>query len=275
MLFKINPIPLKTKVLYRFSYFLLAILLVSFSDPYTIKRISDLNFRYEFYTTEKKVNPRTNKIYFWFKGGLIHNSQAGISGELLHDKFIKMYHSNQLAEQGEFKNGLKVGLWKTWHPNGVIQTTQHWNNGLKSGKYFRYDENGMVAEKGSYYGGIMTGKWIDYEKKDTLTYKRGAVFIKKTKLSKVEKFKLKQESNNADRAKKTLQESEELKNASTLATYKTTAKENEKTWKENKKAAKESEKARKAAKGDSKIKVFFKKIFGKKQPKQKTNGKSS
>lgn len=266
---------MKTKVLYRFSYLLLAILLVSFSDPYAIKRISDLNFRYEFYTTEKKVNPKTNKIYFWFKGGLIHNSQAGISGELLHDKFIKMFHSNQLAEQGEFKNGLKVGLWRTWHPNGIIQTTQQWNYGLKSGKYFRYDENGMIAEKGNYNGGIMTGKWIDYEKKDTLTYKRGVVFIKTTKLSKVEKFKLKQENNKADRAKKTLQESEELKNTFTLATYKTIAKENEKTWKENKKAAKETEKAKKAAKGDSKIKIFFKKLFDKKQSKQKNNGKSS
>ncbi len=273
--FKINSTPLKTKVLYRFLYLLLAVLLVSFSDPYTIKRISDPNFRYEFYTTDKKVNPKKNKIYFWFKGGLIHNSQAGIVGELLHDKFVKMYHSNQLAEQGQFKNGLKVGFWKTWYPNGVIQTTQYWKNGLKSGKYFRYSENGIITARGNYNGGIMNGKWIDYEKKDTLTYKRGAVFIKKTKLSRVEKFKLKQESNKADRAKKTLQESEELKNASILATYKATAKENEKTWKESKKAVKETEKAKRAAKGDSKIKIFFKKLFGKKQPKQKNHGKSS
>lgn len=265
---------MKTKVISRFLYLLLAVLLVSFSDPYTIKRISDLNFRYEFYTTEKKVEPKTNKIYYWFKGGIIHNTQAGIIGELLHDKFVKMYHSNQLAEQGEFKNGLKVGFWKTWHPNGTIQTTQYWKNGLKSGKYFRYDKNGTIAERGNFNRGLMSGKWIDYEKKDTLTYRRGIVFIETMKLSKVEKFKLKQENNKSYRDKKVQQESEELKNTSILATYKATAKENEKAWKENKKIAKEKEKAKKVAKGDSKIKVFFIKLFEKKQPKPKTNGKS-
>jgi hypothetical protein len=266
---------LKTKVLSHFLYLILAFLLVSFSDPYTIKRISDLNFRYEFYTTEKKVNPKTNKIYYWFKGGLIHNTQAGITGELLHDKYIKMYPNNQLAEQGEFKNGLKIGLWKTWHPNGSIQTTQHWSNGLKSGNYYRYDENGLITEKGSYSNDIMTGKWIDYKKKDTLIYKRGVVFVKKSKLSKLEKFKFEQENTKAERAKKAIQESQELKDATTLANLKAAAKENRKTLKENKRIAKQIKKSENVTKENSKIKTFFKNLFSKKQSKQKKNAKSA
>lgn len=170
---KIKDISLKAKMLYPFLYLLLAALLLSFSDPYTIKRISDLNFRYEFYTTDKLVKLQANKTYFWFKGGAIHNTQGGIAGTVLNDKFVKMYHSNQLAEQGKFENGLKVGLWTSWHPNGTIQTTQNWKKGLRNGIYYRYDLQGGLAEEGRYKKDKKQGKWIDYEKKDTIVYKRG------------------------------------------------------------------------------------------------------
>jgi hypothetical protein len=284
---------LKTKVFSRFLYLLLAMLLLSFSDPYTIKRISDLNFRYEFYTTDKIVKPKEGKMYYWFKGGLIHNVQGGMGGLLLDGKYIKMYHSNQLAEQGEFKNGLKVGLWKTWHPNGKIQTIQYWGNGLRSGNYYCYDENGVMTVKGKFNHDIQKGKWIDYTKQDTLVYRKGIVVVKKPKVSKVEKFKLNQEAIIADRKKKTEEDLEKLQNENTLVSYKVKAKEDEKTYKENKKilnqklaedkkilkekrkAAKKAEEEQKAAKGGSKVKVFFKKVWNKIKPKQKKNAKSS
>lgn len=281
-----------TKNAPRFLYILLALLLVSFSDSYSIKKISDQNFRYEFYTTGNKVSPKKSKIYYWFKGGVIHSSQAGITGELLDDKFIKMYHSNQLAEQGEFKNGLKVGLWKTWHPNGKIQTIQYWSNGLKSGDYYCYDENGVMTVKGKFNHDIQIGKWIDYTKQDTLVYRKGIVVVKKTKVSKVEKFKLNQEVIIANRKKKTEEVTERLQNANTLASYKAKAKEDEKLYKENKKALnqkldadkkalrekkkadREAEKKLKKTREDSKLKSFFKKVWGKIKPKQKQNVKS-
>ena len=166
---------------------------MSFSDPYTIKRISDANFRYEFYTTNKIIKPKENKMYYWFKGGLIHNAQAGMAGELLQDKFLKMYHNNQLAEQGKFKKGLKVGLWQTWFANGTVETIQKWKNGLQSGEFFRYNESGLIIEKGKFIKGKKHGAWINFIKKDTLVYKGGAVFIKKVKLSKEEKIRIKEE----------------------------------------------------------------------------------
>lgn len=185
---------MKTKILLFLLLISVTFLLMSFSDPYTIKRISDANFRYEFYTTEKKIKTNSNKIYYWFKGGLIHNSQSGMTGELLQDKFVKMYHSNQLAEQGTFQKGLKIGLWKTWFTNGNLQTTQKWRNGVQYGKFFRYDESGFVIENGNFKNGKKHGTWIDYIKKDTVTYKKGAVFIKKVKISKVEETVKKEKS---------------------------------------------------------------------------------
>lgn len=280
---KTNTIFLKSKALFPLSSLLFAMLLLSFSDPYTLKRTSDPNFRYEFYTTDKIVKPKGNKTYYWFKGGAIHNAQAGITGALLNDKFVKMYHSNQLAEQGEFENGLKVGLWTTWHPNGTIQTTQNWENGLRKGVYYRYNIQGGLAEKGTYKKDIKQGAWIDFEKKDTIVYKRGLAVIKKIKVSKAEEFKLKQESIKKEEAKKALQKLDQLKNASDLDAYKAAAKANKEIKKAKAKeerikgkALKEKEKAirksEKEAKGDSKIKTLFKKIWGKIQ--SKSNAKS-
>lgn len=173
--------------------FIVVLITCSFSDPYSIKRISDKDFRYEFYTTQKIVKPKSNKIYYWFKGGLIHNAQAGISGELLDGSYTKMYHSNQLAEQGVFKNGLKIGLWKTWHENGTIATTQYWNNGLKTGLYNCFDKDGKLIEKGDFRNDKKNGLWINYASKDTLKFKQGIVEVKKVKLSKEEKKRLKKQ----------------------------------------------------------------------------------
>lgn len=87
----------------------------SFNDPYLNlkKRLTDKQFKYEFFTTTKKVRAKSNITYYWFKGGAIHNSQEGIAGELLDDQFDKFYLSNQLAEKGKFKKGKKVGVWRT------------------------------------------------------------------------------------------------------------------------------------------------------------------
>jgi hypothetical protein len=178
---------LKTNLLYQISLLFFALFLISFSDPYSIKRISDADFRYEFYTTNKDKKVKTNKTYYWFKGGAIHNTQSGVAGELLHGKFTKMYHSNQLAEEGFFRKGTKRGLWKTWYANGVLETTQYWVSGLKSGLYLHYDQNGKLIEKGRYTNSRKYGKWIDYIKKDTTIYKRGEIYIKKTNNNKTNK----------------------------------------------------------------------------------------
>lgn len=261
---------LKTKVVPVFFLFFLSLFLVAFSDPYTIKRISDANFRYEFYTTDKKIKVKEHKVYYWFKGGAIHSAESGIAGTLLDDKFIKMYHSNQLAEQGQFKEGLKIGLWKTWHPNGTIESTQNWKNGLKYGDYNRYNQNGTLVETGKYHKDLKTGKWMNSEKKDTLVYKKGMPVIKKQKLSKSEQYKLKEEQTKLEKSQQDAKELEITQDSKTLASYKTAAKEKEKAEKERLQKQKKAERERKkaadsATKKDSKLKSFFKNLLKKKQ----------
>jgi hypothetical protein len=271
---------LKKIILPHYILIFLAFALVSFNDPYTIKRISDKDFRYEFYTTAKKIKPKTNKTYFWFKGGFIHEAQGGIAGDLLDDKFTKMYLSNQLAEQGHFKDGLRVGLWKTWHQNGVLASTINYNKGFRSGEYFRYDENGKLVENGKFRLNQKTGKWTNAESKEIVTYKKGIIVKQKETFTKSEKYRIKQENAKLEKAQETQKELEATSDATKLASYKAKEKEEkalekEKTKKEKetdaaaKKAQREEEKSAKeqsknGSKKDFKIITFFNGLFKKK-----------
>ena len=225
---------------------ILSFVLLATTDPYSIKRISDKDFRYEFYTTNKKVNVKHDKEYFWFKGGLIHKAEGGVAGQVLDGAFKKHYHSNQLAEQGTFKKGLKVGLWKTWFENGTTKSTQEYSSGLKQGKFFSYNVEGKMLEKGYYKSGKKHGFWINFVKQDTTRYKNGVIFIKKPKLTKEEKAALKEQ-------KQKERELEKLK------------KEKQKEAKAKEKELKKNAKAE--PKNKTKKEPFYKRIFKKKEKK--------
>jgi antitoxin component YwqK of YwqJK toxin-antitoxin module len=239
---------LKTKIVFRIFIISIGFALLSFDDPYSVKRISDKDFRYEFYTTYKKVHPKKDRMYYWFKGGLIHTAESGIAGVLLDGKYTKMYHNNQLAEQGFFRKGLKVGLWQTWFPNGLLETKQHWSKGLKSGSFYTYNESGEMLEKGSYTNNMKFGKWIDFTKNDTLTYNHDKIVINKPKKEKAAQPKTKIDKKVGDKKIKTSKKATPAKDA-------TKPKEINKELKPKK---------------DS----FFKRLFSKKATNPITNGQS-
>lgn len=180
---------MKTKFSIIFFLTTLAMASQSFRDPYINlkKKITDKQFRYEFYTTDKKVTPRLDISYYWFKGGAIHTTEQGVAGELLNEQFDKFFLNNQLAEKGKFKNGRKVGTWRTWHQNGMLATEAEWAGGQKNGNFKSFDENGVLIEKGLYRVDKKQGKWINYVRKDTLKYRNDKVVVKKIKKIKQQK----------------------------------------------------------------------------------------
>lgn len=170
---------LKTFRIYRLLAIVMVFLLLSFQDyePELKKRITDTAFRYEFYVTTKEPEIRAGRMYYWFRAGAIHNSENGVSGQLLNDVFEKFYLNNQLAEKGEFRKGLKVGLWKTWHTNGVLESIQYWNEGRKKGTYYQYSNKGEIIEKGRYSADKKQGQWINFVSKDTIEYNNGLIKV--------------------------------------------------------------------------------------------------
>ncbi|NUY79258.1 hypothetical protein HUK80_00005 [Flavobacterium sp. MAH-1] len=229
------------------KYAILAILCsvhVLNGDPYSIKRVSDANFRYEFHTTAKTTAIREHKTYFWFRGGAIHSAKGGAAGELLDQEYSKFYHSNQLAEKGNFNKGLQTGRWKSWYENGNLQSTQYWNNGLRSGMYMLYDQNGNLSEKGNYKRGEKHGAWVRYAVKDTLWFKNGEQYTKAKPLTKAQKEKAKADKEQERQQKQQVKELQKQKKAALKETA----------------AAKNSDTAKKPG--------FFKRLFSKKETKK-------
>lgn len=221
-------------------------LLFSFQEPKLKKRITDTSFKYEFYVTDKEPEVESDRIYYWFKGGAIHNSEYGVSGNLLDDTFDKFYLNNQLAEQGSFNKGLKVGLWKTWYENGAVETTQYWDEGRKKGFFYHYTQDGQLMEKGRYRADKKQGKWINYISKDTISYKKGEIVAAKVKGKKLNDF-FKRLVTKIDRSKDPVKETK----------AKSTKKSKTPSVKTNSKQKK---------------KGFFQRLFSKKE---KPNGKSA
>jgi len=126
---------------------------------------------------DSKVACDIDKTYYWFKAGEIHTSQSSAGGKLLHDRYVKYFRSNQMAENGSFHYGLKDGTWKTWYKNGQLKTFVEWHKGAKNGKYTTFDDLGNELEKGKYKNNVKSGQWINVKEKDTLVYKKGTIFL--------------------------------------------------------------------------------------------------
>lgn len=144
--------------------------------------INDQNFDHEFYISSEKIKrPKVGKTYFWYRAGEIHRSTADIGGSVLVNDYVKYYKSKQLAEKGVFDNGLKDGLWKSWHENGNLAKIEKWKNGSRHGNFITYTENGEKKVEGTYRNHKKHGTWIDYVSQDTLVYEKGFIIPKKQK----------------------------------------------------------------------------------------------
>ncbi|MCF6133360.1 toxin-antitoxin system YwqK family antitoxin [Flavobacterium wongokense] len=260
---------------YWFLGLVIILSFLSFQEPELKKRITDTDYKYEFYVTDNEPGLKSDRMYYWFKGGAIHNSENGISGQLLNNSFEKFYLNNQLAEKGRFESGLKVGLWRTWYPNGVLESTQNWGNGRKKGMYNFYSDRAVLIEKGRYSAGKKQGQWINFISKDTITYIDDKIKV----LSKEELAREAKRKENKAKRKLKREEKKALKKQAKPEDEKQSGKDKNTIKGTPSKSGKEAAKQNSAKSGtsnkpDSKPKKdnFFKRLFSKKE---KSNGKSS
>ena len=54
--------------------------------------------------------------------------------------FVQYYENGQKAAVGQFKNGEKHGVWKTWNESGKLEAVAHYRNGEKTGKWIINDQ---------------------------------------------------------------------------------------------------------------------------------------
>lgn len=70
---------------------------------------------------------------------------------------LKYVYSRYLADDG--RRWIRHGLFRAFHPNGVLKSEGHYEHGAESGSWRDFHENGKLAAEGSYREGKADGLW--------------------------------------------------------------------------------------------------------------------
>ncbi len=81
--------------------------------------------------TNKKIKPKAEYTYFWFKSKSILSTEGAYQGDLLHGVYQENYLSKQLKTKGSFKYGLKNGIWRYWNEKGELLKQEKWKKGTE------------------------------------------------------------------------------------------------------------------------------------------------
>lgn len=142
-------------------------------------RIDSLNKSYIFQVMEGGRRTSLNDFYFWFKSGRIHNTQGSYYGKLLHGNYKIIDNDRHLLEEGFFKKGKKVGLWRSWYENGTLKSTWRKRFGFWNKAYAlnEFDVNGNSIKRGFESKGLFTGYQVENLGDSSIVtrYKKGIV----------------------------------------------------------------------------------------------------
>lgn len=79
-------------------------------------------------------------------------------------KKLPDYKPDQVVEEGFYKSSRKIGTWKRYWANGIINNEIEYQNGRPNGKYITYYESGQVEEIGNFPAWRLNGEtWRYYE----------------------------------------------------------------------------------------------------------------
>ena len=74
--------------------------------------------------------------------------------------------SIEVKSEGEWKEGKKDGLWKTYYGNRKLKAVGNWKKGKKDGLWTNYHLNGRFSSKESWIEGKKDGLWKIYYNND-------------------------------------------------------------------------------------------------------------
>lgn len=110
-----------------------------------------------FVNMNKKPKTHKGNIYYWYDNTTIQQTQGGYSGYLLDGQYLEyLYPSNKLSIKGNFRSGLKNGLWMSWYANGKLKEQVEWKKGKLNGIKYSFDTTGKVTKIEIYKHGNFT-----------------------------------------------------------------------------------------------------------------------
>ena len=82
---------------------------------------------------------------------------AQLGRSTAHGPYVAYHPNGKLAAQGQFENGLKVGLWTFFDESGVLESTSEFKDGGWHGQRIKYFPNGKPERVEEYKDGRKNG----------------------------------------------------------------------------------------------------------------------
>lgn len=106
-------------------------------------------------------------------------------------KKYKFYKPSQIVEDGNYKDGKRVGLWKTYHQTGKVETEIRYVNDEANGIAKFYNKEGKLVAEGSVKGNDFNGEYFIYDASGNKIKKNASERFKNSYLAfsgKIDKF---------------------------------------------------------------------------------------
>ena len=136
----------------------------SYGFKYISARLKNGEFDGLHSTYWKNGNLKRTKIY---EQGVLNGEVESFfeSGELderffmnegnYHGRFESFHISGEKYAQGYYYNGLKIGEWKFYNPNGTLSQVEFFLDGALDGILVEYDNAGLKEYETKYHGGVV------------------------------------------------------------------------------------------------------------------------
>lgn len=75
---------------------------------------------------------------------------------------VEFYLNGTKFVEGEYGDGLRVGDWKFWYPDGQLAKEGQYSEDKVHGAWRKYREDGTISAEENYVGGTPDGQWNYY-----------------------------------------------------------------------------------------------------------------
>ena len=119
--------------------------LLSFGKVKFTFQNGDNSYHIECLHTKKVIPTNPDLVYCWYMQRQLHESQGCYSGYLLHGSYT-VYTDNRIVIKGNYKNGIKDGLWIYLNSNGRTERQERWKDGYLNGPSITYLPGGIIKQ---------------------------------------------------------------------------------------------------------------------------------
>ena len=92
-----------------------------------------------------------------FTGEITGQGKRSIKDGLKEGVWVSYHNNGQLFQKGEYKNGKKEGVWVFYQDNGLLMSKGEFKDGKEEGEYVSYWSNGQFMSKGGWKNGERVG----------------------------------------------------------------------------------------------------------------------